>query len=196
MKNISNIFFLIWTIQNSNKCSVVMHIALYKKAVKSLDQPLLSLPMADIFNHVIRNHTADSFAIFPSDDRDDKRRKLANFFAHLHFLEKRVSTSLEYHLDACPCSPSDYPEKVIRVVLADERRHAEYTRDAVMALLPRQRALDTLGCHAAAEERANLEFSRCQLGRLLRDHGAHFPRSRRWLYRASCRYLEGTRLDA
>ena len=165
------------------------HIALYRKAVRNLEQPVLTLPMADIFNHVIRSHTADSFAVDPSESRDGKRAKLANFFAHLHFLEKRVAESLEYHLDACTHSPSDYPEKVIRIVLADERRHADYTRDAVLELVPRPTA-------ARDEARANLEFSRGQLGRLLREHGRRFPRSRRWLYRASCRYLEGAQARA
>lgn len=167
------------------------HIALYKKAVRSLEQPVLVLPITDIFNHVIRRHTAGSFAISPDETRDGRRSKLANFFAHLHFLERRVATSLEYHLEACPRSPSDYPEKVVRVVLADERRHADYTRKAVMDLLPRPAALQVLERHARAEARANLEFSRGQLGRLLRDHGRRFPGSRRWLYRMSCRFLEG-----
>ena len=172
------------------------HIALYRKAVRNLEQPVLVLPMTDIFNHVIRSHTADSFAFGPWESRDGKRAKLANFFAHLHFLEKRVVESLEYHLDACVHSPSDYPEKIIRIVLADERRHADYTRDAVMELVPRKAALATLERHEAAEARANLEFSRGQLGRLLREHGRRFPRSRRWLYRASCRYLEGAQARA
>lgn len=172
------------------------HIALYKKAVRRLNQPVLVLPMEDIFNHVIRFHTPVSFAIGDGETRDGKREKLANFFAHLHFLEKRVATSLEYHLDACSRSPSDYPEKVIGVILADERRHADYTRKAVMELLPRQAANDTLRLHQGAEARANLAFSSGQLGKLLRDYAKRFPRSRRWLYRISCRYLEGVQARA
>ena len=172
------------------------HIALYKKAVRRLDQPVLVLPMSDIFNHVIRFHTPGSFAIGLGETRDRKREKLASFFAHLHFLEKRVATSLEYHLEACAHSPCDYPEKVIHVILSDERRHAAYTRDAVMELLPRRAATETLLLHEAAEARANLEFSSGQLGRLLRDYGRRFPRSRRWLYRVSCRYLEGAQARA
>jgi hypothetical protein len=167
------------------------HIALYKKAVRCLNQPILVLPMEDVFNHVIRSHTPGSFAIDHAEHRDRKRDKLAHFFAHLHFLEKRVATSLEYHLDACAKSPCDYPEKIIGVILSDERRHATYTRDAVMDLLPRRAAARTLHLHEAAEARANLEFSIGQLSRLVRDHGNRFPRSRRWLYRASCRYLQG-----
>jgi hypothetical protein len=167
------------------------HIALYKKAVRSLQQPVLVLPMADIFNHVIRSHTPVSFAIGNAETRDQKRKKLASFFAHLHFLEKRVATSLEYHLEACVHSPCDYPEKIIRVILSDERRHAAYTRDTVMELLPRRAAMKTLRIHQAAESRANLAFSSSQLGKLLRDYGRRFPRSRRWLYRLSCRYMEG-----
>jgi hypothetical protein len=172
------------------------HIALYKKAVRRLDQPVLLLPMADIFNHVIRFHTPGSFAIGSEDSRDEKRRKLASFFAHLHFLEKRVANSLRYHLEACAHSPCDYPEKIIGVVLSDELRHAAYTREAVMELLPRQVAMETLRLHEAAEARANLDFSGRQLCRLLRDYGCRFPRSRRWLYRVSCRYLEGAQARA
>ena len=164
--------------------------------MRRLDQPVLVLPMGDIFNHVIRFHTPVSFAIDNRDSRDAKREKLANFFAHLHFLEKRVATSLEYHLDGCSHSPSDYPEKVIRVVLADERRHADYTLDAVMELLPRQAARKTLRLHQAAESRANLAFSSGQLCKLLREYAHRFPRSRRWLYRMSCRYLEGVQARA
>ena len=167
------------------------HIALYKKAVRCLRQPVLVLPMGDIFNHVIRSHTPVSFAIEAAEPRDKKREKLAGFFAHLHFLEKRVATSLEYHLDACARSPCSYPEKVIRIILADERRHASYTRDAVMELLPRKAANETLRVHQVAEARANLAFSRRQLGKLLGDYARRFPRSRRWLYRLSCRYMEG-----
>ena len=44
--------------------------------------------------------------------------------------------------------------------------------------------------------RANLDFSRRQLTRLLRDYGRRFPRSRRWLYRASCRLMEGVQACA
>jgi len=172
------------------------HIALYKKAVRSLEQAVLILPMTDIFNHVIRFHTPASFAIAADESRDRKREKLAGFFAHLHFLEKRVAASLEYHLDACTHSPSDYPEKIIRIVLRDEQRHAAYTREVVMALLPRKAAMETLRLHQAAEARANLDFSSRQLGRLLREHGKRFPHSRRWLYRASCRYLEGVQARA
>jgi hypothetical protein len=167
------------------------HIALYKKAVRCLQQPVLILPMADIFNHVIRFHTPVSFAIGNTESRDKKREKLASFFAHLHFLEKRVATSLAYHLDACAHSPCDYPEKVIGVILADERRHAAYTREVVMELLPRRAASEVLHIHQAAESRANLAFSCSQLGKLLRGYARRFPRSRRWLYRLSCRYMEG-----
>jgi len=172
------------------------HIALYKKAVRDLEQPVLILPMRDIFNHVIRFHTPSSFAIDADESRDGKRDKLANFFAHLHFLEKRVAASLAYHLEACAHSPSGYPEKVIKIVLHDECRHAAYTREAVMDLLPSNAAKEILRRHEAAEARANLDFSKRQLTRLLRDHGRRFPRSRRWLYRASCRLMEGVQARA
>src|ERR1041384_6978513 len=33
------------------------HVLLYAKAIEKLEQPVLRLPMADIFNAVIRGHT-------------------------------------------------------------------------------------------------------------------------------------------
>ncbi len=165
------------------------HIRLYAKAVKKLGQTVLELPLDRVFNHVIRSHTSESFAIHASDDPDQQRWKLANFFAHLHFLETRVAQSLEFHLDACAQSPSDYPAKVVSIVLADELRHASYTRDAVHTLLPHAKAHTVLAAHAKAETTANVEFSARELSRLVTENCDRFPRNRRWLYRLCTVFL-------
>jgi hypothetical protein len=167
------------------------HIALYTRAIEKLEQPVHVQPLEDIFNDVIRRHTPVSFAIEPGAGRDDCRRKLAHFFAHLHFLEKRVATSLHYHLDACAHAASDYPEKVIAAVLGDEVRHVRYTRDVVTQLLPAREANDVLAIHARAERRANLDFSAFQLGRLVREQAARFPRWRGSFYRVCTAMLGG-----
>jgi hypothetical protein len=164
------------------------HIALYTRAIEKLGQPVTVQPLDDVFNAVIRRHTPASFAIEVGDGRDTRRRKLAHFFAHLHFLEKRVARSLEYHLDACAFSPSEYPQKVVAAVLSDETRHVRYTREVVSELLPARLAGETLALHAQAERRANLDFSSGQLGRLVRKQAARFPGMRGRIY-ASCAAL-------
>ena len=161
------------------------HILLYRKAVKRLEQPVLRLPVEEVFNHIIRSHTPDSFAINAFDPSDEKRLKLAHFLAHLHFLETRVARSLEFHLDGCEYSPSTYPGKVVAAVLSDEQRHAQYTREAVFELLPRARSTAVLHAHRRAEAKANIDFSYRQFSRLLREHRSRFPSSRRWLYRCA-----------
>jgi hypothetical protein len=153
------------------------HVALYARAIRKLDQPVLELPMGDIFNEVIRSHTPSSFAIGPSDDADARRLKLAHFFAHAHFLEKRVARSLDYHIEACFHSPSPYPAKAVGAVLQDEGRHVAYTRQAVLDLLPKANANAVLDVHSRAERRANLDFSARQMRKLLRDHSRRFSAS-------------------
>ena len=112
------------------------HIALYTKAIQKLEQPVLELPLPDVYNEVIRSHTTASFAIVASDDADARGLKLAHFFGHLHFLEKRIARSLEYHVEACAHAVCSYPEKAVTAVLRDELRHVSYTRDVVRHLLP------------------------------------------------------------
>ncbi len=150
------------------------HVALYTRAIEKLGEPIRCLPMADIFNEVIRNHTPVGFAMTPQDDRDQRRVKLAHFFAHAHFLEKRIARSLDYHGDACAHAASPYPGKAVSAVLRDEARHVAYTLDAVHDLLPSAEAQDILRMHAAAERQANVDFSAAQLGRLLREHRRRF----------------------
>ncbi|HEY6893777.1 MAG TPA: hypothetical protein VI258_06400 [Rhodanobacteraceae bacterium] len=160
------------------------HVALYRKAITKLSQPVLALAMPDIFNEVIRSHTPASFAMSPADARDTRRLKLAHFFAHAHFLEKRVARSLEYHIDACAHAASPYPGKAVAAVLQDEGRHVSYTREAVGDLLPRTSANEVLALHARAERRANFDFSARQLTRLLREHSRRFSATGRALFGA------------
>lgn len=166
------------------------HIALYARAIGKLGQPVVEQPLEGVFNEVIRRHTPACFTLTAGEDRDACRLKLAHFFAHLHCLEKRVARSLEYHLDACAHATSPYPEKVIAVVLVDERRHVRYTREVVGQLLPAPLAAATLRLHARAERRANLDFSARQLGRLAREQAARFPPLRRAAYRACAAVLQ------
>lgn len=167
------------------------HIALYSRAIRKLDQPVTEQPLDEVFNGVIRRHTPATFAMAPDDDRDARRRKLAHFFAHLHFLEKRVARSLEYHHEACAQAASDYPQKVIGAVLGDEVLHVRYTREVVAEVVPARLAAEILGLHERAERRANLDFSSAQLARLVRAQAARFPRLRGRLYAASATLLRG-----
>lgn len=168
------------------------HIVMYEKAIRRLRQPVLVLPLDDVFNHVIRSHTKISFAMRIEDSEESKRMQLAHFLAHLHFLEARVARSLEFHVEACTRSPSGYPEKVVAAVLVDELRHAAYTREAVLELLPRGRALEVLALHEKAEGRANLDFSAHQLGKLVRENFRRLPASRGWFYGVCALLLQVT----
>jgi hypothetical protein len=167
------------------------HIALYTRAIQKLEQPVLELPLLDVYNEVIRSHTSATFAISASDDADARRLKLAHFFAHLHFLEKRIARSLEFHVDACAHAACPYPEKAVAAVLRDEHRHVSYTREVVRHLLPARDAAVVLDLHSRAERRANLDFSSRQLSRLTREHAGRFPTARRALYRACTSVLWG-----
>jgi hypothetical protein len=167
------------------------HSALYIRAIEKLEQPVMELPMNDIYNEVIRAHTPVSFAIAPDDDADGRRSKLAHFFAHLHYLEKRIARSLEYHVEACANAATSYPEKVVGMVLKDEWRHVDYTGEAVAYLLPARVAAEVMALHRRAERRANLDFSAGQLGGLLRNHAARFPRFRGAGYRGCASLLRG-----
>jgi hypothetical protein len=167
------------------------HVALYTKAISKLDQPVLNLPMADIFNEVIRTHTPASFAMREGDDRDARRLKLAHFLAHAHFLEKRIARSLDYHVEACAHAASPYPEKAVAAVLHDEMHHVTYTRAAVHELLPSRTANEVLEMHRRAEHRANIDFSQRQMGRLLREYAGRFSLGHRLLFRGSAALLRG-----
>jgi hypothetical protein len=165
------------------------HVALYAKAVEKLEQPVLELPMRDIFNAVIRGHTRESFAVRADQSKDERRLRLAHFLAHAHTLEKRVARSLEYHLEACAKAQSPYPEKAVGAVLADEYQHVQYTGDWVRELLPKTAADAVFAHHAEAEAKANLDFSATQLSQLLQRHQARFPRLSQKLYGGVTRFM-------
>ena len=168
------------------------HVALYTKAIRALEQPVVELPLPDVYNTVILRHTPAP----PVDAQcaDQRHLALAHFFAHLHFLESRVAHSLEYHLDACAHAANTYPAKAVEVILRDERKHAAYTFETVHEVVPAPVAARVLAHHRRAESRANREFSSRELKRLLRDEGGRFGPRGRVLYACSAA-LMGGRLD-
>jgi hypothetical protein len=158
------------------------HVALYTKAIGKLGQPVVEQPADEVFNEVILSRTGVDFTFRPADTPAERVRKLGHFFAHLHFLEKRVVRSLEYHAEACAHSASPYVAKVVPAILADEVRHVEYTREAVRSLLPERAAKTVLEVHRRGEAKANLDFSARQLGRLVREQATRFPARKRLVY--------------
>jgi hypothetical protein len=168
------------------------HIVLYGKAIDKLGQAVEDLPHAHIYNAVVRHHTPASWRVLETHDRETRRAKLAHFFAHAHWLEKRVAVSLEYHLEACAqAAHSPYVEKAVSVVLADEHRHVAYTAEAAKELLPAAEVREIWRLHQQAERRGNLDFSASQLKRLLREDRDHWPAARRGLYRACALAMRG-----
>jgi hypothetical protein len=167
------------------------HVVLYSKAIQKLGAEVIQLPNWCIFNHVIRSHTKEPWRVEAGFDRETRLDKVANFFAHAHYLEKRVARSLEYHHDACVRAGSDYPGRVVGLVLADEIRHVRYTREAVFDLVPLRRANEILAAHHAAEQRANLDFSCRQLRRLLVEEHDRWPKATAALYRSCAFVMKG-----
>lgn len=191
-------YFPVWAVNDADLLSAMQshmqdedkHVALYRKAIQKIDQPIVELPLADVYNEIIRGYTPQSFRIDQQDDEDGRTYKLAGFFAHLHFLEKRIARSLDFHLDGCASSPSDYSEKAVGIVLSDETHHVKYTREAVFHLLPEATARSVLDEHRKAEARANLDFSSRQLTQLTSRYAERFPRSRRRIYQYASKLLE------
>lgn len=167
------------------------HIVLYTRAIHALGAEVISLPDTCIFNHVIRTHTAASWRVDAGLDRDARLDRVANFFAHAHWLEKRIARSLEFHLEACAHAATDFAGKAVAAVLADETRHVSYTREAIFDLVPRQRASDIIAAHRSAEHRANVDFSASQLRRLIVEERSRWPPSRRLLYGACSFIMRG-----
>jgi hypothetical protein len=160
---------------------------MYANAIRSLGQPVVELDGADVFNVVIRAHTAASFTVAKGDDAEARRLKVAHFLAHAHFLEKRVARSLEYHRDACERGGAAGVERVIEAVLRDEVHHVRYTAEAARALLTREEAEAVFDHHRRAEAVSNLAFSQRQV----RAYAARFagkPAPRRRFYRM-CGFL-------
>lgn len=159
------------------------HTAMYAHAIRSLCQPVLEVADRDVLNVVIRSYTAESFTIVESDDRDTRRRKLAHFLTHAHFLEKRVARSLEYHREACAAAGAMDAQRVVDAVLRDEGRHVTYTIEAARELLTAGERSAVFDHHRRAEAKANLDFSQRQIRAFLRLAAPAVPAERRWLYR-------------
>jgi hypothetical protein len=159
------------------------HTTMYAHAIRSLGQPVVDLPSADVFNVAIRTHTTASFTVTDTDGAEVRRRKVAHFLVHAHTLEKRVARSLEYHLDACAGAGAARVESIVEAVLRDEHEHVRYTAEAARDLLTRREAQDTFALHASAERRANLEFSARQVRAFSARFAGRAPAAQRRFYR-------------
>jgi len=150
------------------------HDRIYAGAIAKLGQPLVEYTGLDVFNVAIRAHTDAVFRIVDSDSAQERTAKLAHFLAHAHFLEARIATSLEMHVDACERAGKHDVARAVGIVLDDEREHARYTLDAVHRLLPSSAAAQAvLDVHRRGEARANLAFSARQVrAHLARKHDA------------------------
>jgi hypothetical protein len=167
------------------------HVQLFGHGLRLLGQPLVALPLGDVFNEVIRSFTPGTFHIVEADPPDVRRRKLANFLAHAHHLERRVARSFAYHMEACETAGQPAIARLVTAVHKDESHHVSYTREAVFDLLPRREAAAVFELHRRAEAKANLTFSARQVRSFLSRFQAVTPRHRRWLYRLSAFIMEG-----
>jgi hypothetical protein len=167
------------------------HVQLFGHGLRLLGQPLVPLPLGDVFNEVIRSFTPGTFHIAEADPPDVRRRKLANFLAHAHHLERRVARSFAYHMEACEAAGQPAIARVVTAVHKDESHHVSYTREAVFELLPRREAAAVMELHRRAEAKANLTFSARQVRAFLTQFKAVTPRHRQWLYRLSAFVMEG-----
>jgi hypothetical protein len=166
------------------------HVHLFSQALKTLDQPVIDADLGDVFNEVVRTFTPGTFHIVESDSPEARRRKLANFLAHAHHLEKRVAQSFAYHMDACERSGKHTIAKLVSHTKVDEDRHVRYTRETVFDLLTRQEAQAVMELHRRAEARANLRFSQRQVRAFLVKFGDATPKHRQWLYRVCATIME------
>jgi len=139
---------------------------------------------------VIRSFTPGTFHIQECDSQEARRRKLANFMAHAHHLEKRVARSFAYHIDACERSGKGDIARYVARAKTDEERHVCYTRATVFDLLTRQEAQEVMGVHRRAEARANLVFSQRQVRVFLAQFGCTTPKHRQWIYRICATIME------
>jgi hypothetical protein len=166
------------------------HVHLFGLALKTLEQPVVEIEMGDIFNDVIRSFTPGTFHIEERDSADVRRRKLANFLAHAHHLEKRVARSFCLHIDAGLEAGNTRVAEIVGRALHDEVGHVAYTREAVYELMTRREAQEILDVHRRAEARANLVFSQRQVRVFLGRFGSGCPRERRWLFRICATIME------
>jgi len=166
------------------------HVLLFSQAIKSIDQPVIEVELGDVFNEVIRSFTPGTFHILEDDPVEARRRKLANFMAHAHHLEKRVARSFAYHIDACERSRKSDVARFVARAKTDEDRHVCYTRTTVFDLLTRREAQEVMAVHRRAEARANLVFSQRQVRVFLARFGESTPRHRQWLFRICATIME------
>lgn len=166
------------------------HVHIFSQALKSIEQPVVEIEMGDIFNEVIRSFTPGTFHIVESDTPEERRRKLANFLAHAHHLEKRVARSFAYHIDSCERVGADGVARVVAIAKYDEEGHVRYTRAAVFDLLTRHEADEVMEVHRRAEAKANLIFSQRQVRAFLARFGNSTPKHRRWLFRVCAMLME------
>lgn len=167
------------------------HVHLFAHGLKQLGQPVIELPLGDVFNEVIRSFTPGTFHIVEPDPPDVKRRKLANFLAHAYHLEKRIARSFEYHAEACETAGQPAIAKIVAAIHKDESHHVSYTREGVFDLLPRREAQATMELHRRAEAKANLTFSARQVRGFLHRFPTFSSRHHRSLYRLSSFLMEG-----
>jgi len=166
------------------------HVHLFSHALKSIDQPVVEIELGDVFNEVIRSFTPGTFHIVESDSPEERRRKLANFLAHAHHLEKRVAKSFAYHIDACERCGRDEIAEVVARAKHDEDGHVRYTRATVFDLLTHREAQDVMEVHQRAEARANFVFSKRQVNAFLARFGDGVPKHRQWLFRICATIME------
>jgi len=166
------------------------HVHLFGRALESLDQPVVEIEMGDIFNEVIRSFTPGTFHIVESDAPEARRRKLANFLAHAHHLEKRVARSFAYHIDACERARRPEIAELVSRAKHDEEGHVRYTKVMVFDLLTREEAQEVMDVHRRAEAKANLVFSQRQVRIFLERFGDAVPRHRRWLFQICATVME------
>ena len=166
------------------------HVLIFSSALKSLEQPVIEADLGDVFNEVIRSFTPGTFHIVESDSPETRRRKLANFLAHAHHLEKRVAQSFAYHMDACEKSGKHNIAQMVSKTKADEDNHVRYTRETVFDLLTRREAQAVMDVHRRAEAKANLQFSQRQVRMFLAQFEDITPKYRQWLYRLCAAIME------
>jgi rubrerythrin len=166
------------------------HVHLFSQALGSLDQPVVEVDLGDVFNEVIRSFTPGTFHIVAEDSTEVRRLKLANFLAHAHHLEKRVSRSFAYHMDACERASRGEIAELVSRAKHDEEGHVRYTRVAVFDLLTRSQANEVMETHRRAEARANLLFSQRQVRAFLSRFASEIPKRRQWLFRICATIME------
>jgi hypothetical protein len=166
------------------------HVHLFSHALKSIEQPVVEVELGDVFNEVIRSFTPGTFHIVESDSPDSRRRKLANFMAHAHHLEKRVAKSFAYHIDSCGRTGKHEIAELVARAKHDEEGHVRYTRVTVFELLTRREAQEVMEVHRRAEARANLVFSQRQVREFLVRFRDATPKHRQWLFQICATIME------